>query len=222
MGFPSGSDGKECASNAGDLGSIPGLGRCPGEGNGYPLQYSCLENPMGYSPWGRKQTWLSITHHHQGKKGPGPSPWPADSSCSLAGNIGFLLEEGSLDGKKKKKSCYRQGRWNCFLMQWNFNGGVSQAALVVKNSPANAGDIKDLGLIPWSGISPGKRNSNPLQYSCPENPMDRGVWWAAVHGVTKSRTRLNRLHTHGFLRETEKLEIYDSCSILITISALKL
>ena len=46
MGFPSGSDGKECASNAGDLGSIPGLGRCPGEGNGYPLQYSGLENSM--------------------------------------------------------------------------------------------------------------------------------------------------------------------------------
>ena len=76
MGFPSGSDGTECASNAGDLGSIPGLGRCPGEGNGYPLQYSCLENPMGYSPWGHKQTRLSITHHHQGKKRPGPSPWP--------------------------------------------------------------------------------------------------------------------------------------------------
>ena len=107
-------------------------------------------------------------------------------------------------------------------MQWNFNGGASQAALVVKKSPANAGDIKDLGLIPWSGRSPGKGNGNPLQYSCPENPMDRGVWWAAVHGVTKSRTRLKRLHTHGFLRETEKLEIYDSCSILITISALKL
>ena len=45
-GFPGGSDGKESACNAGDLGSIPGLGRSPGEGNGNPLQYSCLENPM--------------------------------------------------------------------------------------------------------------------------------------------------------------------------------
>ena len=163
------------------------------------------------------------TEHHTpppGKKATWSQSLATDSSCSLGGNIGFLLEEGSLDGKKK--SCYRQGRWNCFLMQWNFNGGASQAALVVKNSPANAGDIKDLGLIPWSGRSPGKGNGNPLQYSCPENPMDRGVWWAAIHGVTKSRTRLKRLHTHGFLRETEKLEIYDSCSILITISALKL
>ena len=46
-----GSDGKESACNAGDLGLIPGLGRCPGEGNGYPLQYSCLENPMDRGAW---------------------------------------------------------------------------------------------------------------------------------------------------------------------------
>ena len=49
--FPGGSDGKESARNAGDLGSIPGLGRSPGEGNGKPFQYSCLENPMDRGPW---------------------------------------------------------------------------------------------------------------------------------------------------------------------------
>ena len=54
MGFPGGSDGKESASNAGDLGSVPGLGRSPGVGNGKALQYSCLENLAGYSPWGCK------------------------------------------------------------------------------------------------------------------------------------------------------------------------
>ena len=60
-GFPDGSDSKESASNAGHPGSIPGLVRSPGEGNGYPLQYSCLENPhgqrglVGYSPWGHKE-----------------------------------------------------------------------------------------------------------------------------------------------------------------------
>ena len=60
--FPGGSEGKGSTYNAGDLGSIPGLGRSPGEGNGNPLQYSCLENPMdggtwlGYSPWGRKES----------------------------------------------------------------------------------------------------------------------------------------------------------------------
>ena len=52
----------------------------------------------------------------------------------------------------------------------------------VMNPPADAGD---LGLIPGLGRSPGKVNGNPLQYSCLENPMDRGAWWATVHGVAK-------------------------------------
>ena len=51
MGFPGGSDGKASVCNAGDLGSIPGSGRSPGEGNGNPLQYSCLENPMDRGAW---------------------------------------------------------------------------------------------------------------------------------------------------------------------------
>ena len=51
LGFPDGSDGKESAYNAGDLGSIPGLGRSPGEGNGNRLQYSCLENAMDRGAW---------------------------------------------------------------------------------------------------------------------------------------------------------------------------
>ena len=51
MGFPGGSDGKVSAHNAGDPGSIPGLGRSPGEGNGHPFQYSCLENPMDRGAW---------------------------------------------------------------------------------------------------------------------------------------------------------------------------
>ena len=62
VGFPGGSDGKESTSNAGDLGSIPGLGRCPREGHGNPLQYSCLKNPcrqtslVAHSPWGHKES----------------------------------------------------------------------------------------------------------------------------------------------------------------------
>ena len=67
--FPAGSDSKESACNVGDLGLIPGLGRSPGGGHGYPLQYSCLENPhgrrslAGYSPWGRKE-WHLTEHAH--------------------------------------------------------------------------------------------------------------------------------------------------------------
>ena len=59
---------------------------------------------------------------------------------------------------------------------------------MVKNPPVNAGDMRDLGSIPGSGRSPGGGNGNPLQYSCLENPMDRGAWWATVHGVAESDT----------------------------------
>ena len=58
-------------------------------------------------------------------------------------------------------------------------------ALVVENPSANAGDIRDTGLIPGSGRSPGEGNGNPLQCSCLGNPTGRGAWWATVHGVTK-------------------------------------
>ena len=62
---------------------------------------------------------------------------------------------------------------------------------VVKNSSANVGDTKDASLRPRLGRYPGGGNGNPLQYSCLENPMDRGTWWATVHGVTKSQTWLS-------------------------------
>ena len=62
---------------------------------------------------------------------------------------------------------------------------------MVKNPSANAGDIRDPGSIPESGRSLGGGHGNPLQYSCLENPMDRGVWWATVHGVAKSQTGLS-------------------------------
>ena len=61
-------------------------------------------------------------------------------------------------------------------------------AQLVKNQPANAGDAEDEGLIPGWGRSPGEGNGNPVQYSCLENSMNRGAWWAMVHGVMKSWT----------------------------------
>ena len=56
---------------------------------------------------------------------------------------------------------------------------------VVKNPPADPGDIRDIGLIPRSGRSPGEGNGNPLQYSCLENPMDRVAWRTTIHGAAK-------------------------------------
>ena len=61
-------------------------------------------------------------------------------------------------------------------------------ALVVKNALANAGDLRDMGSIPGLGRSSEGEHGNPLQYSCLENPMDRGAWWAIVHRVTESAT----------------------------------
>ena len=61
-------------------------------------------------------------------------------------------------------------------------------ARVVKNPPANAGDLRDMGSIPGSGRSPGGGHGDLLQYSCLENPLDRGAWQATVHGVTQSQT----------------------------------
>ena len=67
-----------------------------------------------------------------------------------------------------------------------FPGGASGKELA-----DNAGDTGDMGLIPGSGRSPGKRNGNPLQYSCLENPTDREVQWATDHGVARSQTQLS-------------------------------
>ena len=66
-----------------------------------------------------------------------------------------------------------------------------QVVLMVKNPSANAEDARDAGLTPGLGRSPGLRNGNPFQYSCLENPMDKGPWQASVHGVAKSWTRLS-------------------------------
>ena len=58
---------------------------------------------------------------------------------------------------------------------------------MVKNLPVNAGDLRDANLIPGLGRSLGRGHGNPLQYSCLENPMDRGTWWARVHSIAKSQ-----------------------------------
>ena len=72
-----------------------------------------------------------------------------------------------------------------------------QVALMAKNPPINAGDVRDMGLVPGSGRSPAGGHRNPLQYSCLENPMDRGLWRAKVRRVAKSRIWLKRLSMHS-------------------------
>ena len=95
---------------------------------------------------------------------------------------------------------------NCLSVQQTFHQSqaikpsvklVLPGDSVVKNLPANAGDT---GSIPALGRCPGGGNSNPLQYSCLENPKDKGAWWATVHGVEKSQTQLTT-HTHTSHRQ---------------------
>ena len=75
---------------------------------------------------------------------------------------------------------------------------TSGVVLVVKNLPANAGDVRDVDLIPGLGRFRGGGHGSPFQYSCLENSMDRGAWGAIVHRVTQSQTQLKQLsmHTH--------------------------
>ena len=80
-------------------------------------------------------------------------------------------------------------------------------ALVVKNLPANAGDIRDTGPIPGSGRPPGEGKGNPCQDSGLENPMDSGAWWATVHVVAKSGTRLKWLSTQACNRAKSGLRL---------------
>ena len=80
-----------------------------------------------------------------------------------------------------------------------------QVSLVVKNPTANAGDIRDGDLFPVCGWSPGGGYGSPLQYSCLENPMDRGAWQTTVHRVTQSQTQLKWLSMHANT-ESPKLE----------------
>ena len=87
---------------------------------------------------------------------------------------------------------------------------ASQVALVVENLPANAGVVREAGFIPGSGRSPGGGHGNLLQYSCLENPMVRGAWWATIYRVVKSWTRLKQLSTlclwaYEFPRDIEQL-----------------
>ena len=84
---------------------------------------------------------------------------------------------------------------------------------MVKNPPANG---RDMGSIPGSERTPGGGRGNPLQFSCLENPMDRDAWWATVHRVAKSQTRLKRLSTHAHthsVRRSQSTIVYLSLSL---------
>ena len=98
-------------------------------------------------------------------------------------------------GRPPSSSYYTGGPWS------------SQVVLVVKKPPCNAGDLREAGSVLGMERSPGGGRGNPLQFSCPENPMDRGAWQVMVHGITESQTQQKWLsrHAHGVLTMSQAL-----------------
>ena len=91
--------------------------------------------------------------------------------------------------------------------------------LVVRNPPANEGDIRDVGSIPELGRSPGGGHGNPLQYSCLENPMDIGAWSAILHGVAELATTEVTEHRHTNFLKTKTPENLGNCAELPCVLA---
>ena len=154
----------------------------------------CLENPMDGGAWwttvhgvAKSRTRLSdftfTFHFHALEKE------MASHSSVLAWRIPGTGEPGGLPSMGSHRVRHD---WSDLEVVADVDQ-ASQVALVVKNLTANAGDIRDTGSIPGLERSPGEGNGYLLQYSCLENPMDRGAWWATVHRVAKSWTWLSDL-----------------------------
>ena len=105
-------------------------------------------------------------------------------------------------------------RWSMAILDpthwplWPSCFRASQVVLVVKNPPANAGDVRDTSSIPGLGRSPRGGQGHPLQYPCLEDPMDRGTWWTTVHRVAQSRTQLKQLSTYTHPLHSSQASIY--------------
>ena len=119
-------------------------------------------------------------------------------SLQLPGTTHEILHRLAVRTFPQHSGIFKRGHQDMAMNSDTRPGGFPGGRMM-KNLPANAGDLRDSGLIPVGKI-PGGWRGNPLQYSCLENPMDRGAWWAPVHGVTKSRTRLKPLSTHTCTR----------------------
>ena len=160
-----------------------------GKGNGNPLQYSCLENPMDRGAWkaavhgvAKSQAWLSIFtftfHFHAlGKE-------MATHSSILAWRIPGTEEPRGLPSVGSHRVGHDWSDLAAAAAAYLCNVYCFPVAQVVKNLPANGGDS---GLIPGLERSPGE--GCPLQYSCLENPMDRRTWQAPVHGASEELDR---------------------------------
>ena len=168
MGFPDNSGGKESTCNTGDLGSIPGLGRSPGEGNGSPLQYSYLENPMDRGAWRATVHKLQRTGHDWVTKHISAPTFVAYYAMAYSAAT-FKNEEGDFLAVQWLRLHFQGAQFQSLVGELRFyilhgvdkikkNKWGSPGDSVVKNPPANTGDtgsIPDLGRsrMPWSSWS---------------------------------------------------------------------
>ena len=181
-----------------------------GEGNGNPLQYSCLENPLDGGAWQAtvhgitKRMTNNFTFHFMYRNGNccveqvfrGRNQGLCFGHVSFESPIKYadqLLRYTSME-LSKVGSLHMQIWHKSFTCQYQSLG--LPRWLSSKESACQAGDARDADSILGLWISPGEENVNPLQYSCLENPMDRGTWWGThpvviVHGVAKSWTLLS-------------------------------
>ena len=179
---------------------------------GYSDQRSSLQRLQSHrgQKVGRIEMWgEGLVPNQGGKQDKNRSScWgPKLNRSRLSGLTCFIwegsLEEAalmcSLDESRERSLWVGQREWyetHLIPLEQDPRERASQVALVVKNPPANAGDVRNAGSIPGSGRSPGGGHVNPLQYSCLENPMDRGAWRAVVHGIAKSQTWLSNFQFH--------------------------
>ena len=131
-----------------------------------------------------------ITDRVSDKEGKNASHYPVvrlsaasdeDFKLKLDLPISMLKLDAVQDNEHDKYDIKKEVLWRWMIS--NSQGDIGGTS--VKNLPASAGDMRDVGCIPGLGKSPGGGHDNPVQYSGLENPMDRGAWWATVHGVTK-------------------------------------
>ena len=217
-GFPGGSDGKESTRSAADPTSIPGLGRSSGEGNGNPLQYSCLENPRDRGAWqatvcgvAKRWTWFAHTNKRQkfdrGQQKASEQEARVDAmkkkKVSKAVSFSITLSPSGRTSFVFKRREPREGNWASIIFilckPWGFpefNDWPRKYLLTLKNA--------------GTSLKSGEENGNPLQYSCLENPMDEATWLAKVHGAAKNWTWLSDEHFHY-----KKESVTSKCILMI-------
>ena len=156
-----------------------------------PREFHGQRSLVGYSPWDQSRTWLcdweispyreddGLCHLPVGKWGQGDDPYRY-----LVGVESALCRHWNEQGKEFMA-------WVCSLKSYEPKWGKYRGGSDDNESACNA---RDLGLIPGEGRSSQEENGYPLPYSCLGNAMDRGAWWASVHGVAKSRILLNDYH----------------------------